>query len=106
MSKSSMASRPRPGDRALQASLLRGINVGGNKRIAMQQLREIYESIGCRDVGTHLQSGNVVLRDDRTPDEVSKLAERAIRRELGLDVQVVGRTADQLAAAVAADPWP
>ncbi|MFL5680981.1 MAG: DUF1697 domain-containing protein [Chloroflexota bacterium] len=101
-----MGSRTRPADAARQVSLLRGINVGSAKRIAMAQLREIYESIGCRDVMTHLGSGNVVLRDGRAPEEVSSAAEEAIHRVLGIDVRVVGRTADEIAAAVAADPWP
>ncbi|HKG57856.1 MAG TPA: DUF1697 domain-containing protein [Candidatus Limnocylindrales bacterium] len=101
-----MGSRRRPAEQPLQISLLRGINVGGNRRIAMQQLRPVYESIGCRDVATHLQSGNVVLRDERTPDQVSEAAETAIQRDLGLDVRVIGRTAREVAATVAADPWP
>ncbi len=72
----------------------------------MQQLRQLYEGLGCRDVTTHLQSGNVVLRDDRSPEAVAAVAEAAIRRELGLDVRVIGRSHRDLARAVAADPFP
>jgi uncharacterized protein (DUF1697 family) len=101
-----MGSRTRRADPIRQVSLLRGINVGSAKRIGMAELRAIYESIGCADVTTHIASGNVVLRDARPPDEVSKEAERAIRAALGMDVRVVGRTGAELAAVVAADPWP
>ena len=41
-------------------SLLRGINVGGNKQIRMEQLRSCYEALGLAGVKTHLQSGNLV----------------------------------------------
>jgi uncharacterized protein (DUF1697 family) len=42
-------------------ALLRGINVGAAKRIAMADLRAVFESLGCADVRTVLQSGNVVF---------------------------------------------
>ena len=43
------------------AALLRGINIGPHKRIAMPALRGIVESLGHTDVETYLQSGNVVF---------------------------------------------
>ena len=42
--------------------LLRGINVGGNKKVAMADLREMISALGFSDVKTVLQSGNVVFR--------------------------------------------
>jgi len=42
--------------------LLRGINLGAKRRLAMADLRELLEGLGYDDVRTHLQSGNVVLR--------------------------------------------
>lgn len=48
-------------------ALLRGINVGTAKRIAMPALREAFESAGLRNVRTHLQSGNVVFESDEPP---------------------------------------
>ncbi len=42
------------------AALLRGINIGSNKRTSMAALRSIVESLGHTDVETYLQSGNVV----------------------------------------------
>jgi uncharacterized protein (DUF1697 family) len=89
-----------------QVSLLRGINVGGRTIIAMSRLRTLYEALGCRDVDTHLQSGNVILRDARSPDAVSRAAAAAIRAELGLDVRVLGRTHEQLVRILATDAFP
>ncbi|HEY0444729.1 MAG TPA: DUF1697 domain-containing protein [Candidatus Limnocylindrales bacterium] len=97
---------PRAHGDSLQVSLLRGINVGGANRIGMAPLRALYESAGCRDVVTHLQSGNVVLRDERSPNVVSEAIEAAIRRELGLTIRVLGRTHTELRKAIEADPFP
>ena len=43
------------------AALLRGINVGGRKKVPMAALRELLDSLGYADVTTHLQSGNAVF---------------------------------------------
>ena len=42
-----------------QIALLRGVNVGGKNRIAMQDLAAMFEAAGCTDVRTYIQSGNV-----------------------------------------------
>ncbi len=87
-------------------SLLRGINVGGHDLISMARLRALYAALGCDDVQTYLQSGNVVYRRHRDPAGVARSAERAIKHELGLDVRVLTRTHAELAAIAAADPFP
>ena len=87
-------------------SLLRGINVGGHNLVSMARLRALYEALGCEEVATYLQSGNVVFRRDRDPAGVGKGVERAIKRELGIDVRVLDRTHDAMAAIVEADPFP
>jgi len=90
---------------ARHVSLLRGINVGGHNLVAMARLRGIYESIGCEDVTTYLQSGNVLFRRSR-PGAVGAEVGGALRRELGLEVKVLSRTHADLARIVAADPFP
>lgn len=87
-------------------SLLRGINVGGHNLIPMTRLRGIYEALGSQDVETYLQSGNVVVRSDETPEALAGNVERAIARELGLDIKVLARTHAELQAIVSADPFP
>ena len=47
-------------------TLLRGINVGGNKKIKMEDLRNYCESIGATEVSTYIQSGNIVFRHPDT----------------------------------------
>jgi uncharacterized protein (DUF1697 family) len=89
-----------------QVSLLRGINVGGHNLLPMARLRAIYESLGCEDVMTYLQSGNVVFSRKRAPAAVAAEVETAIHDEFGFEVRVLGRTHGELKLVVAADPFP
>ncbi|HYM55794.1 MAG TPA: DUF1697 domain-containing protein [Solirubrobacteraceae bacterium] len=87
-----------------QIVLLRGINLGARNRVAMPQLRELLTSAGFGDVRTYLQSGNVVLSSDASPQELASECERRIARGFGLDIEVVVRTGDELAEVVRRDP--
>ncbi len=88
------------------AALLRGINVGRNKRIAMADLRSLVEGLGHESVQTHLQSGNVVFESSkRSAKPLEAAIEAAIAAELGMDVTVMVRRADELAAVVEAAPY-
>lgn len=89
-----------------RVSLLRGINVGGHNVISMARLRALYATLGCGDVETYLQSGNVVFRRDRDAAGVGRRVERAIKRELGLDVRVIDRTNAELERIVDGDVFP
>jgi uncharacterized protein (DUF1697 family) len=88
-----------------QASLLRGINVGGHNRVAMTDLRALYEGLGCTDVETYVQSGNVIFCSPRGPDHIGPAVEAAIRSPLGLEIRVLGRTHEDLERVVATDAF-
>ncbi len=87
-----------------QIVLLRGINIGSRNRIAMPQLRELLSSAGFDGVRTYVQSGNVVLSSDAAPEQVARECEEQIATHLGLDIRVVTRTRDELAAVVRHNP--
>jgi uncharacterized protein (DUF1697 family) len=92
-------------------ALLRGINVGRNKQLAMADLRRLLEDLGYQDVATHLRSGQAVFSADAgtTVAAATKLAgaiEDAITEHLGLDVRVVVRTRAQIAAVIEGNPFP
>jgi uncharacterized protein (DUF1697 family) len=87
-----------------QVVLLRGINVGAQRRVAMGALRERLSDAGLQDVSTYLQSGNVVLTSDRSPEKLARLCEREIAEGFGFDVEVIVRTRDELAAVVERNP--
>jgi uncharacterized protein (DUF1697 family) len=88
----------------LQIVFLRGVNVGSHNRIAMPALRELLTSAGFGDVRTYVQSGNVVLSTDLSPEAVARECGRLVADEFGLEVDVVVRTRDELAAVVERNP--
>jgi uncharacterized protein (DUF1697 family) len=85
--------------------LLRGINVGPNKRIPMPRLRALLTGLGFENVRTHLQSGNaVVTAPEEAPARLAARIEDAIEREFGFPVRCIVRTRDEMAAVVAGHP--
>lgn len=89
---------------ARQIVLLRGINIGSRKRVAMPKLREILEDAGYRDVQTYVQSGNVVLSTSKSAKQTARAVEKLVKQHFRLDVPVVVRTKGELAAVVKANP--
>ena len=86
-------------------SLLRAVNVGGRK-LAMTDLRALYERQGHTDVVTYVQSGNVVSRSpSRSAGAVSRAISNAIASELGLVVDVVVRTPKELDRVLNSNPF-
>ena len=86
-------------------ALLRGINVGKAKRVAMADLRALVESLGYSDVSTLLNSGNVVFTvpaSERTP--IGPRLEKAIATKLGVTSRVTVLTAREVADAIAGNP--
>ncbi len=83
--------------------LLRGVNVGGAKRVPMAELRDVLSGLGFTDVRTLLNSGNAVVTG---PDrEHAPRIETALRERFGFEVRVVVLTAEQLREIVAAHPF-
>ena len=86
-------------------ALLRGINVGKAKRIAMADLRALVASLGYLDVATLLNSGNVVFTvPAASKGEPGPRIEKAIVETLGVAARVTTLTADELAEVVRACP--
>jgi uncharacterized protein (DUF1697 family) len=90
------------GDR--RAVFLRGINVGTGNRIAMTDLAAVVSSVDVTDVRTLLNSGNVVGTSRAEPDALAARVSTALREQVGLTVDVVVRTDDEIDAVVALDP--
>jgi uncharacterized protein (DUF1697 family) len=87
-----------------QIVLLRGINIGARRRVAMPALRERLADAGLGDVRTYVQSGNVVLDSDLSPEQLAQVCEREIAEGFGFDVPVIVRTRDELAEVVERNP--
>ena len=85
-------------------ALLRGINVGKAKRVAMADLRALVEGLGYRDVRTVLNSGNVVFTAPGATKNAASRIEGAIASTLKLESRVFVLTADEVAATLAKNP--
>jgi uncharacterized protein (DUF1697 family) len=78
-------------------SLLRGINVGGHHKIRMDDLKELYEALGFKDVVPYIQSGNVVFTSDEAdPAQLRRQIEESIEKKFGFHVEVIVRTSAEL----------
>jgi uncharacterized protein (DUF1697 family) len=86
-------------------ALLRGVNVGRAKRLAMGDLRELVEGLGHTNVRTLLNSGNVIFDAHRSDvSEIARSLEEAIGDKFGFAAPVVVLTAGDLAAVILANP--
>ncbi|MGI8434321.1 MAG: DUF1697 domain-containing protein, partial [Nocardioidaceae bacterium] len=87
-------------------ALLRGVNVGGKNKLAMATLRQVCASLGCTDVSTYIQSGNVVLDTSLAPEELSGLLEEALETLVGFRPPVFVRSHDDLRRVLDRNPYP
>ena len=86
--------------------LLRGINLGPNRRLKMADLRAAVESLGHTEVETYLQSGNVVFTPaGRATKDLGAGITGALTERVGLDIGVLTRTGAEMAKIVAANPY-
>ena len=87
-------------------ALLRGVNVGKAKRVPMAEFRKLLEGLGYANVATLLNSGNAVFyAPSGTPKHHASDIAAAILRKLKVEVPVIVKTAAELAAIVAENPF-
>ncbi|MEV6672916.1 DUF1697 domain-containing protein [Streptomyces sp. NPDC051162] len=89
------------------AALLRGINVGGHRKVPMADLRALLTEAGYGDVRTHLQSGNAVFTSAATDEAVlAARLSQAVEERFGFAVDVLVRDHAYLKAIADACPFP
>jgi uncharacterized protein (DUF1697 family) len=88
--------------------LVRGINVGGNKRVSMSDLRDLLEKIGFEGARSLLASGNLVFRSSSAApgEKLEKRLEAEALRRLGLEADFVLRSPEEWKTVVARNPFP
>jgi uncharacterized protein (DUF1697 family) len=78
-------------------ALLRGINVGGKRKIKMVDLKDIFESLSYKNVKTYIQSGNVIFDYDCTDTIIiASQIEKRINEVFGFEVKIIIRTDNEL----------
>lgn len=87
-------------------ALLRAVNVGGTGKLPMQELKAMCAAEGYCDAKTYIASGNVVFRTNISAGKVKAALEGRLASYAGKPVGVVVRTADEMAAVLAANPFP
>ena len=87
-------------------ALLRAVNVGGTGNLPMAELKSMCESAGFQSVRTYIASGNVVFQSSQTEEQVKGALEVALAAYAGKPVGVVVRTAAEMAAVMAGNPFP
>jgi uncharacterized protein (DUF1697 family) len=89
----------------MHVALIRGINVGRAKRVAMADLRALVTTLGYGDVRTLLNSGNIVFTVPKSVrGDAGSRIEKAMAAKLGLTARVFVLTAKELAAIVVENP--
>jgi len=87
--------------------LLRAVNLPSHNKIAMPELCRVLAKVGMQDARSLLQSGNVVFRSGITSTaKLEQMLAEGTKKHLGVDTDFFVRTASELNAAIAANPFP
>lgn len=83
-------------------ALLRGINVGGNRKVEMKKLKALFESLGYNNVSTYINSGNVIFEASKRPQQ--KKIGSDLEKEFGFAIQVLLKTEKEMQKIATAIP--
>jgi uncharacterized protein (DUF1697 family) len=90
----------------IYVAMLRGINVGGQKIVKMENLRSSFDALGFRRVRTYVQSGNVIFEAPKTsPDNLSRLIGEKILDDFGFSVPLIVRSSGEMEKIVSDNPF-
>ncbi len=86
-------------------AILRGINVGGKRKILMSDLKSLWGKLGLKNVKTYIQSGNIIFDSDKENAELENKLEKAIADKFRFDVPVIVRTAKEFKTSIKNNPF-
>ncbi|MCH4824406.1 DUF1697 domain-containing protein [Gramella lutea] len=86
-------------------AILRGINVGGKRKILMADLKALFEKTGLENIKTYIQSGNIIFNSNSNNFELEKILENSIRERFGFNVPVIVRNSDELQNSITHNPF-
>jgi len=86
-------------------SILRGINVSGQKKINMAELRQLLSGVGLEELETYIQSGNIVFKADQTHDKLEEVIRESIMGHFGFEVPTLVLTAAELGIIIQENPF-
>jgi uncharacterized protein (DUF1697 family) len=86
-------------------AILRGINVGGKRKMLMADLKALCENLGWKEVRTYIQSGNIIFKSEAENQGLEQSLEKAILDEFGFDVPVIVRNVEEFQASIEKNPF-
>ena len=87
-------------------SILRGINVGGKRKILMADLKKLYAKLGFKNVISYIQSGNVIFEaKENDQAKIEAKIYKAIKKAYDFEVPVVVRSAEEIAQIISNNPF-
>ncbi len=86
-------------------ALFRGINVGGNNKLPMVELRLLAVELGFGDPRSYIQSGNLVFSSDKDAGQIESILAGAVEKRFGFHPFIIMRSADAFASALDANPF-
>lgn len=86
-------------------SMLRGINVSGQKKIKMADLKTLYQDLGFEQVTTYIQSGNVIFKSDVAAATLADKIKQAILDHYGYEVKIFIKTINDFEQVIANNPF-
>ena len=89
----------------LKIAILRGINVGGHRKILMNDLKVLCENLKLKEVRTYIQSGNILFKSNSKSEKLENEIEVAIKRKFGFDVPVIVRSLTEWKEIVHENPF-
>ncbi len=88
-----------------KVAILRGINVGGKRKILMADLKAMCQKLGWKNVVTYIQSGNLIFESSQQNTELENVLENAIKEKFGFEVPVIVRRLNELQALIDNNPF-
>jgi uncharacterized protein (DUF1697 family) len=87
-------------------ALLRGINVGGNKIIKMQDLKKVFEDLEFKNVKSVLATGNIIFETSKqTPKTLEDTIEQALENEFKTNISVIIKNIDEINKLINSNPF-
>ncbi|WP_428738796.1 DUF1697 domain-containing protein [Sulfurimonas sp.] len=77
-------------------ALFRGINVGKERRVDMKKLKMLFESLGCINVSTYINSGNVIFESKDNQADIIKKVEMALKKEFDFEIPTLIKTEQEM----------
>lgn len=84
---------------------LRGINVGGARKMKMSDLNDLCISLGLKNILTYIQSGNIILESNKIQDVLEREIELKISEQFGFEVVIISRKQQEYERLITANPY-